>query len=413
MDELTKRAIIINTGTEILLGNIVSTNSAFIAKELANIGIDCYKIVSIGDNLNRLKQEILAELDKNDIFILTGGLGGTVDDITKEAVSDALEISLVFDKKIEDEIRKKYEKKGINFKKTKEANVFKNGLILRNEIGSAPGFIIEKNKKIFILLPGVPHEMKKMFLAVQSYLKEHFNENLVIRSKVLRCMGLKEIEINEKIKEIFNKSRNPTIALLAIPGEVSIRLTAKGNEKVTDKLLGKMQSKFEKIFKGYIWGYDDEKIEEKLGNLLNKNGLTIAGAESCTGGLVAKLFTDISGSSKYFLGSVVTYSNSSKSSLLGVAPETIEKYGVVSKEAALEMVEGVKRRFRSDIGYAITGIAGPTGGSDKKPVGTVFVAYYVDNRVYWDRYNFNGVRDDIRRQAANCTLYKILKRLYL
>ncbi|MCD6577946.1 competence/damage-inducible protein A [bacterium] len=405
-------AIIISTGTELLLGNIENSNAMFIANKLAGLGINCHKTVSIGDNIDRLVNLIKDCYMENDIFIITGGLGGTVDDITKEAISNALEIPLVNDEILKKEIEKKYKENGLNIVCKKESLVFsKNALLIENKTGSAPGFFIKKDNKIFILLPGVPNEMKTMFSQVKKHLLENTNNHIVIISKILKTVMIKEIEINDKIKHLFERSKNPTIALLAKPGEVLIRLTAKGKREKINSIFKPVLEKIYGILGDFIWGEDEELIEGKLGGYLKDKNLTIAGAESCTGGLIGKLLTDISGSSQYYLGGMITYSNETKEKLLGVRKETLDRYGAVSKEVAKEMLIGIRNHFNSHLGYAVTGIAGPTGGTEGKPVGTVFLGYFINDKLVIRNHRFMGTRSDIRRQAAHYLLFYLYKEL--
>ncbi len=405
-------AIIISTGTELLLGNIENSNATFIANRFAALGINCHKIISIGDNIARLEQIIKNNYKEHNIFLITGGLGGTVDDITKEALSKALDIPLVNDEKLKKYIEKRYRDNHLDIKCGKESLIFsKHSTLIENPIGSAPGFFINKDNKIFVLLPGVPNEMKAMFPQVEKELLSKVDIGEIIVSKILKTMGIKEIEINNKIKDLFIKSHNPTIALLAKQGEVIIRLTAKGKKEHINSIFQPVLKKLYSLLGNFIWGEDNELIEHKLGSLLKSSSLTIAGAESCTGGLIGKLLTDIPGASQYYMGGMITYANSAKEKLLKVNRTTLKKYGAVSKEVALEMLKGVKEQFSTDIGYAVTGIAGPTGGSSNNPVGTVFLSHYYKNNYFVKKYLFMGTRDDIRRQAAHYLLFSIYKSL--
>ncbi len=401
-------ALIINTGTELLLGRTVNTNAAFIAGRLSELGINCYRITCVGDNCGRLKSEIERGLKLNRLIIITGGLGSTVDDITKETVAEAVGIPLVLNRELEKSIKIKYGKSG-RARSSKEAFIIKGSILLKNKLGSAPGEIIRKGKKLIVILPGVPNEMKTMFPELEKFIRETLNLRRSIFSLTVKLIGLREIEINECIKDIFERSVNPTIALTAVPGEVKIRLTANTEKEKVRRLIRPVLNRLKREFGDFIYGYDDDTPEGLLIKALMKNGMTLSGAESCTGGLIAKRLTDIPGSSAVFAGSAVTYSNGSKSALLSVPPGIIKKYGAVSRESAARMLAGAVKLFGTDITYAVTGIAGPGGGTRDKPAGTVFTALNIEGRIIYGEYRFMGNREDIRRQTADMVIFGILK----
>ena len=405
------KAVIINTGTELLLGNTVNSNASFIAAALAGMGVDVFKIIAVGDNLERVKDCFLEEYSRNQIIIFTGGLGGTVDDITKEAVSGALGIPVEKDPAIEEMIKQKYIAHGREYYPTKESQVIKGSRTLSNPLGSAPGYYLLHKGRSIILLPGVPHEMRAMFPEVMQILSSMIGDAPTIRSRIIHTLGMREMEINNRINDLFKESTNPTIALLASPGEVMIRLTSKDSPEKADDLIGKMQDRILERIGDCVWGYDDQTLEKVLGELLKERGLTIGGTESCTGGLVSKMLTDTPGSTSFFQGSSIVYTNEMKSSLLGVDPEVLQKYGAVSEETLLEMIKGAQNNIGSDICFAITGIAGPSGGTKGIPVGTVYAGFSFKGEVITQRYDFLGNREVIREQSARHLLFRILKEI--
>ncbi len=409
------KAEIISVGTELLLGQIDDTNSSYISGKLAQLGINLYFKTSVGDNANRLKHALEQASARADLMVITGGLGPTVDDLTKETLADFLGYDLVLDNKILLDIKNKF--KRFNFKmpegNIKQALIFKkNSITIPNKIGTAPGFIVKKGKKIFIILPGVPVEMKEMFeKTVIPYLKKKVSANIIF-SRILKIIGLPESQVNKMIKTQFESYRNPTIALLAKPGEITVRLTARGkNIPDVKKVISGVESEMNGIFGDYIFARDDESMESVVGKMLSKSKKTIAFAESCTGGLVGNRITDIPGSSKYFFGSVASYSNKMKEKVVGVRKTVIEKFGAVSKETAEQMASGIRKITGADIGISITGIAGPSGGTKEKPVGLVFMGIYTRKMKKVFQFKFYGTRNMIKFQASQYALN--LARLYL
>jgi nicotinamide-nucleotide amidase len=409
-------AEIITIGTELLLGQILDTNSLYLSKKLTEIGINLYYKTSVGDNIERIKETLTIAAGRSDLIIITGGLGPTVDDVTRDAIAEWTGKKLILDnnilKKIEDFFTKRSIKMPENNKL--QAYVPEGALILENKVGTAPGFILEHNSRIVVCVPGVPSEMKPMIETgfIPYLVEKHGAGKFVILSKRIKIIGLPESLIDEKIKDIFIESRNPTVAILAHQTEIEIRLTAKaeGKEKASE-LIDSLKKEIYNRLKDNIYGEDDETLEEKTSNLLKTKKLTISTAESCTSGLLAYRLTNIPGSSKYFLGGINIYSNESKINLLGVAGEIIKTYGAVSKECAEQMAEMCRKKFKSDIAIAITGIAGPEGGTDEKPVGLVYIAidFKGDKKIY--KFNFGGQRDTVRARSAQTALFELYKLL--
>ncbi|MDU1538488.1 MAG: competence/damage-inducible protein A [Paeniclostridium sordellii] len=397
------KAEIITVGTEILLGDIVNTNSQFLSKELASIGVEVYYQETVGDNETRLLNLLEEAFKRSDIVITTGGLGPTNDDITKEIAAKYFNQELVFYSDIWENIKSYFEKLGLKPTENnkKQAYFPKDCIILDNPNGTAPGVILKKENKMIILLPGPPKEMIPMFNnKVKSYLQSLTDYKLV--SKTLRFIGIGESELEEKLIDIINSQSNPTIAPYAKENEVTLRITAKSkdDEKAND-LIKSIEEKIKDRVGKYIYGYDDTTLEETVAKLLVKNNMTIAVSESCTGGMVSSKLIDYPGISQSFIEGCVTYSNEAKMNRLGVKKETLDKYGAVSSETAIEMAVGIAKNLNTNIGLSTTGVAGPGGGTDEKPVGLVYIGIYINGDVKVKKCNFSGSRDKIRNRATN------------
>ncbi len=371
-------AEILCVGTEILIGDIVNTNAAYISKRLAALGINQYHQGVVGDNPERLKVFLKEALSRADLVILTGGLGPTYDDLTKEIVSSLMGKKLVLHEKSYSRIKEYF--CSLNREMTenniKQAYMPESCIVLENNCGTAPGAIVENEEqnKAIVILPGPPREMKPMFEeGVVPYLESISDDKFV--SMNVNIFGMGESKVESEIIEIMQKSLNPTVAPYATDGEVRLRITSKAkNKDEGKKLCLDMIETLKKTSVGeYIYGVDTT-LEEELVRLLLEKKMKISVAESCTGGLVTGKITSVSGSSAVLDGSVVSYANEIKHKLLGVSEKVLNEKGAVSKECALEMAAGVRKLMNSDIGLSITGIAGPTGGTSEKPVGTVFVA---------------------------------------
>lgn len=395
---------IISIGDEILIGQIVNSNAAFISEKLYSIGIPVERIVTIGDNEKALLEELSDSIKKFDVTIITGGLGPTHDDITKPILVNYFNDELINDDKVLTHIKKIFKSRGIQMPDVNfdQALVPAKSKVIWNENGTAPGIWIEENEKIFIALPGVPYEMRTMINgSVLPMLKEKLEKkiNNVLKSRTLLTTGIGESVLAEKIGDIKEFIEDNKLAFLPTTYGVRLRIDVKGKDSDdAENKLNFIENTLRNKIGNYIFGIDDDLLESKIGEILLKNKLTLAVAESCSGGLLASKITDISGSSKYFLGGVCSYSNESKISILKVKKETIEKYGAVSEETALEMAVNVRKKFGSNIGLSITGIAGPTGGTEEKPVGLVWIGYSDKKRTFAKCYLFgnNRVRTKLR-----------------
>lgn len=401
------RAEILSVGTELLLGDILNTNAQYISRELANLGINVYYQTVVGDNPERLKNAYNFALSRADIVITTGGLGPTKDDLTKEIAAEYFNKKLILDNNSLEEILTFFKKinREVSENNRKQAYFPEGCIILKNNNGTAPGCIIEENNKIAILLPGPPKEMVPMLNeGVIPYLKKFQDGTLV--SKVLRITGIGESSVDNLIGYIIDRQTNPTVAPYAKDNEVTLRLTAKANsEAEAYKLIVPVEKEIrDKLGDINIYGVENESVEEIVAKSLIENKLTIATAESCTGGLLAGKLINYPGISSVFLEGAVTYSNTAKINRLKVKEDTLNKFGAVSSECAAEMAEGIAKAAGTNVGVSTTGIAGPGGGTDEKPVGLVYAGIYINGVVKTKQLNLVGNRQKVRDRAVASAL---------
>lgn len=369
---------IITIGDEILIGQTVDTNSAWMGNELNMMGIRINRITSVSDNKDEIISSLDEALSRVEVVLMTGGLGPTSDDITKETLAGYFGGKLVMDNEVLENVNDRLRRRNLqmNENNRRQAMVPDNCKVLRNLTGTAPGMLFEKNGKIVVSMPGVPHEMKHI-------MKEHVLPLLAVRlpggvivHKNIMTYGVAEAILAERL-EAFENELPGEIRLAYLPayGVIKLRLTAAGSdEKKIRESIKEQVAKLYEIITDVIYGEDEVMLEEVVGKLLNDNNLTVSTAESCTGGKIASLITSVPGSSGWFRGSVVAYDNSIKTEVLGVSKETLRIYGAVSAETAGEMARGARRLMGTDYAVAVTGIAGPTGGTADKPVGTVWIA---------------------------------------
>lgn len=395
-------AEIISVGTELLLGEILNTDAQFLAEELSQLGIDVYCQTVVGDNRKRLSESIKSALERSDIIITSGGLGPTPDDLTKEVLSECMGEELVMDEESLEYIQNYFKEIGhkMSDNNKKQAMMPKNAVIMKNNNGTAPGAIIEKNGKTAIMLPGPPNELQPMFKeSVLPYLKD--KSEYILYSRVLQIFGIGEAMLASKLEDMMNKYENPTVAPYAKTAGVRLRITAKcKSEDEGKKLIEPVEKEIKDILGDVVFGYGEESIQEVLVKFLAEKQLHISAAESCTGGTFTGMITDVAGASGVLNESVVTYANSAKMKYLGVKEETLEKHGAVSEETAYEMAEGIRKASGADIGVGITGIAGPDGGSKEKPVGLVYVGVSSKNGTEVKRLTLKGNREKVRYQAC-------------
>ena len=366
---------VLSVGTEILLGDILNTNSRYLSLELAKLGISVLRHTTVGDNAERLAAALKTALERSDIVIATGGLGPTADDITRDVCCEVMGFELTLDSKIADGIRSYFESKGIEMPESnlRQAYVPVGGTVFENNHGTAPGLGLKKNGKCVCILPGPPYEMAPMYHeSVVPYLAEYSEGSIV--SHTVRTMGIGESAMAELCADLLEKE-NPTVAPYAKKGEALLRVTAMAQSaEEAEKLCAPVIDEICARLGNCVYGIDSESIEQKVVEMLKRNGLTLATAESCTAGYIPKRLTDIPGASNVFEYGAITYSNEMKQKVLGVKKETLEKYGAVSEQTATEMAAGIRRVSGSDIGIAVTGIAGPGSDGTSKPVGLCFIA---------------------------------------
>ena len=406
-------AEIISVGTELLLGQIINTNAQYISQQLSELGINVFYQTSVGDNRNRLSSILKNALDRSDLIILTGGLGPTLDDITKEVVSEVMGLELYMDEKVLANIEAHFQKRGLKMSENnkRQALIPKGSRVIPNYNGTAPGIYIQANKKNIILLPA-PKEMKPMLKQfVLPYLRENFGCGL-IKSKIINLVGISESSLEEKILDIIKNQSNPTIAPLAKEDGIILRITAKARtEKDASVLIEPVVNSIKERVGNYIYSYDNKPIQEVVGEILLERNCTISIAESCTGGYISHLLTNIPGISAVFNRSIISYSNESKIENLNVPPDILNSYGAVSKETAILMASGVRKLANTDIGLSVTGIAGPGGGTSEKPVGLVFVALSSYSGDFYEKHIFSGDREIIKKRSALAAFNLIRKYL--
>jgi nicotinamide-nucleotide amidase len=399
---------IVSTGSELLLGQIINTNAPYLAKKLNELGYDAVFQTTVGDNRHRMASVLSIALDRADIVITSGGLGPTLGDITKEVSSQLLGRKMFLHEPSVEHIKGFFERRRLTMTKNnmRQAMMPEGAIIVKNDRGTAPGVIIEHENKTIIHLPGPPMELEHMFEnGILPYLSGRFGGQGIIVSKVLRTYGLGESSLEERIREFLLVQKNPTIALLARSGEIHVRLTAKSESETTARLMiGELESQIRERIGEFIFGTDEQTLEEVVGQELLAHKYTVALAESCTGGAVTARLTDIPGSSAYLVGSVVSYSNRIKSDVVGVPESVLQEKGAVSEETARAMAEGIRLHFASDIGVGVTGIAGPDGGTPEKPVGLVYIAVAGPNGTIALEEQFVGQRNAIRIRTTNAAL---------
>lgn len=398
---------LISVGTELLMGNIVNTNAAYLASRCADLGAICYYQGVVGDNPGRLEETVGRAVSRADVVILTGGLGPTQDDLTKQTVARLFGRGLYRDKDVCEALKAYFLKRGIactenNFR---QADIPEGAMILPNHNGTAPGIYIFDEQKHVFLLPGPPNEMKPMFEeSVASRISELSGE--VIYSQMVKVCGIPESTAETMIADILEGQKNPTIAPYAKLGEVHFRVSAKAKDQdEAEALAAPVVAELIKRFGAAVYSTSEkEQLEDAVVKLCLERGYHITTAESCTGGLISGRLVNVAGASSCLDRSFVTYANEAKIEELGVLPETLCNYGAVSEETAREMALGAQKHARAEVSVAVTGIAGPGGGTPDKPVGLVYVACAVKERVWVRRYWFGGDRTKNRENAVTVAL---------
>jgi len=407
------KAEIVATGTELLLGETLNTSAHYLTGKLSSVGIEVDYHTTVGDNPERLEQVLRQAIGRTDLVVTTGGLGPTVDDLTKELVAKVLDLKLELDPLSLEQLKQFFARRKAPMPKNNEKQVYfpKGAKILPNPIGTAPGAIIEKNGKTVIILPGPPFEMRPMFDTyawpeLQRIIGPHAER---MNERVLKVFGMGESAIEEVLGELMNLP-DITMALLAKRAEMHIRLVARSTETTSREAgdsLDRAEKEIRRRLGDKVFGRDQETMIGIIGQRLIDKHLTIATAESCTGGLLGAALTQEPGSSVFYLGGVVSYSNSVKQGVLGVSEENLQKFGAVSEEVAKEMAEGARSKVGSDLAISTTGIAGPDGGSEQKPVGLVYIGLATPEGVHAKKFQFYGERESVRQLTVQAALNEV------
>jgi nicotinamide-nucleotide amidase len=410
------KAYIITIGDEILLGNTLNTNAAYIGSQLFDINIPVVKTSVIGDDNSFIMNELKYASEVADIIIVTGGLGPTHDDVTRKSIVDFFNTELIESKEVLEDIKTLFEKRKriVTDVNIDQAKVPKVAEVIRNQLGTAPGLWIERDNKIYVVMPGVPYEMQAMMdSTVIPKLKERIGDSQkIILKKMILTTGIPESTLYEKLGNINELLQGAKLAFLPNQFGVKLRLSVEGeDENELKNRLMEVEQRIRSKAGRYIYGVGDDQLEAVVGRLLLERELKIATAESCTGGLVGNMLTNVSGSSKYFERGVICYSNAAKVEILIVNEDTLAKHGAVSMEVAMQMAEGIKSTSGSDIGLATTGIMGPTGASAEKPVGLVYIGYCDEKVCTAKKFNFGDNRLLNKQRTAQAALDFVRRQL--
>jgi len=405
------KAEIISIGTELLLGEITDTNAAFLASQLPSLGIDLYWISQVGDNQTRLVEVLRRAWQRSDIVLTTGGLGPTGDDLTREAIAEMLGEKLEVEPTLADELRQFFTRRNreMPVSNLKQATLIHSATALHNSRGTAPGWWVERDKRILIAMPGPPIEMQQMWNNdILPRLRLVCSGELIL-SRTLKMFGLGEAKVGELVSSLLS-SANPTLGIYAKFDGIHLRLTAKAqSQKQAEEMIALSEASIREVLGEYIWGADNDTLEALVGNLLVKKALSLATMESCTGGLLASTITDVSGSSAYFKGGLVAYSNEAKITY-GVTPELISNYGAISSEVAEAMAEAVKLRFGADIGVSTTGVADPIEIEDKS-ADVVYIGIDCAKNKKVFELGYLGDRTRMKRRVTSATFFELRKML--
>ncbi|MBN2224152.1 MAG: competence/damage-inducible protein A [Deltaproteobacteria bacterium] len=404
---------IITIGNELLSGLVVDTNRSYVAGRLMTAGVIPSFMTTVGDDEGAIADAVTRAVERARVIVVTGGLGPTPDDITSKSIARALEKRLILDPSAERQIQARYKKRGINppADASRQALIPHGGRVIVNPIGTAPGYYLVVGDKIVFVLPGVPEEMRVMVdQGVLSILETQGDADVYIVRRILRIFGMTESQVNERVKDVAYDGRRVTVGFLPIFPENHLTVTAHSSvsKNDADQIAQETADAMRAALGDRVFGRDDQTLEAVVGGMLITRGYTVAAAESCTGGLLAQRLTAIPGSSSYFLRGVVAYSNDSKTGLLGIDPALIAEFGAVSGEVASAMARGIKESSSADLGISITGVAGPSGGTKGKPVGTVFIGMAFDDggtcSVRSHGYRFYGDRGRIRLISSEMAL---------
>ncbi|MBE6021718.1 MAG: competence/damage-inducible protein A [Cellulosilyticum sp.] len=404
---------IIAIGNEVVYGHTVNTNASYLAKEVQALGMQPVYMSALCDDRRSIKEATQLAMKRSDIILFTGGLGPTPDDLTKEAICDALDLALQVREKELEQLKSYFNKLGrrMTVNNEKQAAFPSEAIVLPNDCGTAPGMVIEREGRTLILLPGPPKEMKMMFF---KYVRPLLQEKSTYKSGSLdiKCFGIGESELAARISHLLGTHGTVTVATYIDGGEVVVRITAYGyDEQAYQKPIDEMKSKVESCLSDFIIGYNEDTLEQNVVSLLLKKHLTVSTVESCTGGLIAATLVNCSGASGCLNESIVTYSNEAKMAYVGVQKETLDSVGAVSEETARQMAEGIRKRANVDIGLASTGIAGPGGGTPTKPVGLVYIGIAMKEQTEVFKLQLNGSRQEVREKTVKHILFQLYQKL--
>jgi nicotinamide-nucleotide amidase len=405
---------ILTIGDELLIGQVVNTNQAFIAEQLNLINIHVANMTTAGDEMQEILDAFRDAWLRHDVVIVTGGLGPTHDDITKKAVCTFFDSDLVSNEDVRRHVEEFMRRRNRPWSDAAEEQTMvpRKGEVIWNPLGTAPGMLFKGGNKRFVVLPGVPYEMKEMMEASVIPMLAPLVHGSAIRHKTLRTTGIPESDLASLLGNIDDLLRGARLAFLPSPAGVRLRISVLETEaSAADRKVQEVEERIRAKAQKYIYGTGTEELEEVLGRLLVDRKKTIAVAESCTGGLILEKLTSVPGSSAYVEGGAVTYSNTSKSGMLGVPPDLIAAHGAVSREVAEAMASGIRRVACTDIGISVTGIAGPAGGTPEKPVGLVWVGYADESCSLAVKQQFAGTRATIRERAAATALELVRRKL--
>jgi len=407
-------AHILTVGDELLIGQVINTNQAYIARRLNGIGVDVTLMATVGDAMDDLLGALRASWGAADLTVVTGGLGPTHDDITRSALTRFFGTDLVTDEGVRRHIEALLARRNVQWTAAadNQALVPRAATVIPNPIGTAPGLLFRDGSRRMIVLPGVPDEMKEIMDASVIPLIAPLAGGAAIRHRTLLTTGIAESFLAAQLGDIPQLLGDASLAFLPSPAGVRLRITVHaGSREEADERVRGVESRIRARVARYIYGVDDEDLETVLGAMLTARHLTIAAAESCTGGLISHRLTNVSGSSSYLRACIVAYSNDAKAALLGVEASLIAAHGAVSREVALRMATGVRASAGADIGISTTGIAGPTGGSPEKPVGTVWIGIHDGGGALAMKFQFSGTRTVVKERAAQAALELVRRRL--
>jgi len=408
------RAEIIATGSELLSGGVIDTNSVYLAEELMLVGIETAFKTAVGDLEKDIEEALHRALARVDVVIITGGIGPTEDDITRKVIARVVKKRLVLNEDALKAIHAKLDGRGREYAATndRQALVPAGARLLLNPVGIAPGFFLDENDRMIAVLPGVPNEMRAMYReGLRPVLEERFGGKIITVRRTLRTCGMSESAVNHALQDLL-RQETPSLGLTAKETGVDIRIVAQASHSERSLMLvDQAEALIRERLGDAVYGIDGQEMEEVVGALLKQRRLRLAVAESCTGGMISSRLTNMAGSSAYFERAAVVYSNQAKTEMLAVPTDLIERHGAVSSEVAAAMAQGIRQAGHTDLGLAVTGIAGPEGGTDKKPVGLVYMALASGQGVRIAEHRFLGERDQVRRRASQMALDMVRRHL--